>query len=385
MAAFIVHPQPSDERARLLSNLLGQLGREAVFVDNLDAVAQSPALGGVPALVLVPDFGPDANNVEQAIRFADANRHRAFIVYIADSITADHYKALVRTEAGDWVRWSGLAPELLDVLRRSQPRSTAPTESAKVVTFMGASGGVGNTTLAMESGVHLASSKGKPQRICLLDLNFQYSAVAEYLDVEPRFAIGEIGDRAERIDQQIIDLFTTPHGSGLHLLASPLSRIDYGRINEQVIFAILDFIARRYDVVIVDMPSFWLPWTANVISGCDVVVVTGAYNIVSVKHVVSRLAQLDEIGVAPNRSAVAINQCATSLFGGIMRRSDVDGALAGRRAFYVQRDIRLAQEAVNTGRPMMQVGPKSRIVKDIRQVAGWLTAPSPAVKEQTGV
>jgi Flp pilus assembly CpaE family ATPase len=51
----------------------------------------------------------------------------------------------------------------------------------------------------------------------------------------------------------------------------------------------------------------------------------------------------------------------------------------------VQRDIRLAQEAVNTGRPMMQVGPKSRIVKDIRQVAGWLTAPSPAVKEQTGV
>ena len=58
---------------------------------------------------------------------------------------------------------------------------------------MAAAGGVGATTLAIEAAMQLSRDAKDPDSTCLVDLDFQTSACADYLDLEPRLDLDEIG------------------------------------------------------------------------------------------------------------------------------------------------------------------------------------------------
>jgi pilus assembly protein CpaE len=42
--------------------------------------------------------------------------------------------------------------------------------------------------------------------ICLVDLDFQHGACADYLDLEPRLVLSEIEPRPERLDRQLLEV-----------------------------------------------------------------------------------------------------------------------------------------------------------------------------------
>src|SRR5260370_33584952 len=56
---------------------------------------------------------------------------------------------------------------------------------------------------------------------CLVDLDFQHGACADYLDIEPRLDIGEIEPRPERLDGQLLEVMLPQHGPGLAGVAAP--------------------------------------------------------------------------------------------------------------------------------------------------------------------
>ena len=58
-----------------------------------------------------------------------------------------------------------------------------------------------------------ASAAGPPT--CLVDLDFQHGACADYLDLEPRLDLKEIEPRPERLDRQLLEIMLSHHASGL--------------------------------------------------------------------------------------------------------------------------------------------------------------------------
>src|SRR6266699_1387421 len=86
---------------------------------------------------------------------------------------------------------------------------------AEIYTFLPAAGGVGVTTLAVETAMLLMRRTPRGGvSTCLVDLDFQHGACADYLDIEPRLDIGEIEPRPER--QVIVNRFEQQlFGSGL--------------------------------------------------------------------------------------------------------------------------------------------------------------------------
>ena len=97
-----------------------------------------------------------------------------------------------------------------------------PTE-AQIYTFLPAAGGVGVTTLAIQTAMLLLNSGGQRSRpsTCLVDLDFQHGAVADYLDIEPRLNLSEIEPRPERLDRQLLEVMLSHHSSGLAVVAAP--------------------------------------------------------------------------------------------------------------------------------------------------------------------
>src|ERR1700716_1938488 len=96
--------------------------------------------------------------------------------------------------------------ELVRTCARVAKGSTASEATeAQIYTFLPAVGGAGVTTLAVQSAMMLLNSGQRGQHsTCLVDLDFQHGACADYLDLEPRLNIGEIEHRPERLHREML-------------------------------------------------------------------------------------------------------------------------------------------------------------------------------------
>jgi pilus assembly protein CpaE len=358
----------------LVLRLLADRGRSAHSVHALHEAREHSDYGADRCFVFVPDTSGDPALAAEVLRFAEAESRRAFVIYVADAMSADAYKRLIRTGAGEWMTWKTVGSEIGEVLSRAgTAEPEPPVVGATIVSFLPSKGGVGNTTLALETGIHLASGKKRSNaRVAVLDLNFQSSTLADYLDLEPRFDIVEIMDRPERLDSQLIDIFSSKHSSNVDIFSSPSRLGTSQNIRGEVIFALLDEVCRKYSFVLLDLPNQWHPWMDNVLLGSSAIAVTGEATVPSLRQIVNKQKYLDDLSIERDRAATIVNACDTNFLGRISRKSEIDRTLAGRQIFYVRRDTASAMEAANTGRPMMQAARNRPISKNIRRVGDWI-------------
>jgi pilus assembly protein CpaE len=314
--------------------------------------------------------------VGEAVQLARDEQGRAFVVCVADTIAPDLYKQLVRTRSGDWVKWQTCVQELRDLvagLKSADMRQ--PT--AKVLSFAASKGGVGNTTLALETAIYLATrrKRGSP-RVAILDLNLQGGTLADALDIEPRFDIAEIAGRPERLDEQLIDVFTSRHSSGLDVFASPAHSTGMDDLDPQIVFAFIDSLSSRYDAILLDLPQHRLPWTDNLLQGADVIVVSGGSHVPALRRLTAKLAHLQTLAIPESRLAAVVNHCSVDLLGRFSHRAEIERALAGHRTFFVRRDCDAVGGASNVGGSLMQLMPNSRVCRDIKRLAEWVETAS---------
>lgn len=374
MLAFIVHPNPADQQVENLANLLTKDGHKAVPLQSLNAVRDHTLYGSAKCLIVVADPSSDTALAARAVDFAEAESRHMFLVYVADTMSADAYKRLVRTAAGEWITWRTLPAEIAEVLRRAAGNQTEHLgDGATVISFLPSKGGVGNTTLALEAGIYLASAnKRNAGRVAVIDLNFQNSTLADYVDLEPRFDITEIMDRPERLDAHLIEIFSSKHSSQVDVFSSPPRIVSPHTIQPEVIFALLDEVAKRYSYVLLDLPNQWHGWLDNVLIGSSAIVVTGEATVPSIKQIINKQKHLDSLTIRRDKAAIIVNACDTNLLGRISRKGEIDRTFSGRQIFYVRRDTALAVEAANTGRPLMLAAPNRPISKNIRRVGDWI-------------
>ncbi len=396
MACFIVESGSDPDHVAFLLRLAEQLGldprRHRCFAD----------LGGDPQfvgsdrpIVLVPD-GADGGRIADTIAFAERDGTHAHTIYIADTIAPDLYKRLLRTGAAEWTTWSDAPRELTEAAgRRSavSDRGGSASGAAKIVSFVPSKGGVGTTTLALETGIHLASHRvstgsgagpgeglgagtraGRRTglRVAIVDLDLQGGTLADLVDVEPRFDVREIGGDPDRLDEHLVDVMTSRHASQLDVFASPIRRLGPDEIDPQIVFAFLDAISGRYDLVLIDTPHHGVPWIDNLIQGSDAVVMTGGGTVPALKQLRAGLSRLGEIAVPTEKVAAVIGPCDCDLIGRVTRRPEIDKALPEYRRFYIRRDVAAVGAAHDAGQPLMEMAPGSRVARDIRSLADWV-------------
>jgi pilus assembly protein CpaE len=388
MLAFVVNGGQSDQRVVLLEQLLEKLGYVISRKDTITALMNDPELKAhSDSLVLIPATETSNVNVEGVIGLAGQLKRHGFVIHVADDVSPADYKALIRTGVADSVSWDSAKGEIFEICQRHRAgRADAAPSGAKggsphtVISFQGTGGGAGNTTLALETGVYLASLKGMDaRRIAIVDLDFQRSVMCDYLNLPPRLDMADFMRNPQRLDNYMLDIFTSKHQSGLDLFACENRELDYSAIDGSAIFSLLDQLTERYDTVLLDAPRCWTAWLDRVLMNSDCVFVTGRYSVPSVKQIAHELKHLRELNLGPENVSVIINECQKTLLGGIVRKSDIDAVLADQRIFYVQQDLSFALECVNIGVSMVQSGPKHGICRDIRKIGEAVRAVRPRV------
>jgi pilus assembly protein CpaE len=111
---------------------------------------------------------------------------------------------------------------LLSFKKRMEQTTTVkePVHTGQIINVMGAKGGVGTTTVAVNLAMILAEKK-KAGSVALVDLNTVFGEIPLFLSVKPAYHWGHITKNVGRLDSTFLLNAMTKHPSGVHILPSP--------------------------------------------------------------------------------------------------------------------------------------------------------------------
>jgi pilus assembly protein CpaE len=370
--------QGSDDRARLdeiegkLKSTIPDLKR----IPTLEEVDEISIDGVERSIVVLVAAGPEIGSVQSLIDAVSRHSRSIFFILIGGDISARDYKRLIQRGNADWVAESGLPQEILEIIGRlSAPaRNDHTAESPVVVSFVPSAGGVGNSTLAVETAIHLVRDKStNDDKVALVDLDFQSSHVCDYLDIAPKFQFDEIAAAPGRLDDQLMSAFISRHPSGLDVFAAGRSRFRARDLDVEALSALFDRLTHRYAYIVVDLPLSVHSWTIPLLAASKGILVTGLNTIPGLRQIGETLGALraEALGGADKRAVV--NRCDFGLLGKVVRADHVARILGDEKRLFV-RNTRIALECVNLGTPMGIAYPSDKAVKDIAAIADYCVA-----------
>lgn len=237
--------------------------------------------------VLIVDI--NASNVEDFEALQKIKRMvdgSTAIIVISDGFSPAAARILIQLKVSDILVKPVQTSDLVRSCNNAMKVNSAGTQvEPRFLSFIPASGGVGSTSLAIEAASILNSHGMKFGRTtCIVDLNFQHGACAEYLDLEPRFDISEIENAPERLDRQLLDIMLSHHSNGLAVICAPTQPTEMRSFKSALVIKLLDLVSAYFDNVVIDLPRTWFPWTETVLAGSDQVYVIADMTVPSIRQ-----------------------------------------------------------------------------------------------------
>ncbi len=218
----------------------------------------------------------------------------------------------IRAGVRDFIRRPIASREVDQFLDRHFRKSTLrPTGRGKVVSFFTYKGGVGKSTLAVNTACALA--KRFPERVLLIDGSIQMGICAAMLNLRPDTTMTDAVREATRLDETLVRQLALHHPSGVHVLAAPVDAREGATIDDDVIARVINLARRSYDYVVVDtFPMIDVTMLAILdLSDCAYLITEGVVPVL--QGTVRMLKVLDEIGLGKERRRLVLNRYSSSL------------------------------------------------------------------------
>jgi pilus assembly protein CpaE len=294
------------------------------------------------------------------------------MVVITQAFDAGVARALVQMRVADFLVKPVAPVELVRTCARvAQGPVTTATETteAKIYTFLPAVGGAGVTTLALQSAMLLLNSgPGGRSSTCLVDLDFQHGACADYLDLEPRLNLNEIEPRPERLDRQLMEVMLSHHPSGLAVIAAPNRPAEMRSFDPDVVTRLLDMVSTQFDYVVFDMPRTWFSWTDSVLLGSDELFIVSEMTVPGLRHAKQLVEAVRErLGDGP-KPKVIVNRFEQQMFSTGLRKNDIERVLGDSFAACIPNHYAIVREAIDRGVPLEDVKPGNKITLAIKKM-----------------
>ena len=224
--------------------------------------------------------------------------------------SAEANRAALRAGAIDLLPAAPALAELLTALRHATQQNGARARAAergRLVTVIGAAGGVGTTFIACNLA-HLSAAVGH-RRTLLVDLDLVYAPLATALALRPERGPMEALQQLATLDTTALEGYITRHPSGLGLLASPEGSFTTQPIDGEAFRTLLHLMRQGHEQVFIE-GSRWLDAPTTVaLAESDHVVIVLEQSVAQV-HNAARLYRLltQQMGVPASRIVVVLNR-----------------------------------------------------------------------------
>jgi pilus assembly protein CpaE len=279
-------------------------------------------------------------------------------------------RTLLQMRIADFLVKPVAAVDLVRACARVAQASAEKSTEAQIYTFLPAVGGAGVTTLAIQTAMVLLHSGGPRAKssTCLVDLDFQHGAVADYLDLEPRLNLAEIEPRPDRLDRQLLEVMLSYHASGLAVVAAPNQPAEMRSFDPDVVTRLLDLVSSNFDYVVFDMPRTWFSWTDSVLLGSNKLFIVSETTVPGLRHAKQLVTAIKERLDNGPKPEVVVNRFQARMFSAGLRRGDLKQVLGDSFTAVIPNDYALVREAIDRGVPLNEVKPGNKITIEIKRL-----------------
>ncbi|MEI8177444.1 hypothetical protein [Aestuariivirga sp.] len=294
------------------------------------------------------------------------------VIVLSPALGDDLVRWLLRLRVADWLKAPLSAGELIAACGRVLSQGGVAKTDLKCMTFLGARGGVGTTSIAVQAALLAAErSKSTTPTTCVVDLDLTGGACAEYLDIRPAWALDEIIANPARLDPHMLELMTSTYKNKLDVLSAQRKFGEAFTFAPDVITRTLDIVSQSHQTLVVDLPRHVENWTDAVILGSSDIYVITDFSVPGLKaarRMVNDLSQQFGEIVKPK---VVVNKFNRPLFGTGISSSEMRDLLGDVLAGHISADERLLREAMDRGVPTTDIKPRNSFVNDLSKILGY--------------
>jgi pilus assembly protein CpaE len=349
---------PADAVAAMRGSAPDLIVAEGLAASGAIASLRTGGTAGVtPILVVAP-----ARDVEARIAFLEAG---------ADDVIDGGF---------DRNELEGRVMALLIRSGKVRPELASRATTGELVAFFSPKGGVGTTTLAVNTAVLLAGGGAPPparsngagpsipaSRVLLIDLDLQFGQVATHLNLTPRYDVGVLAtDDQALADPDIARSYLATHSSGLSVLSAPTRLETDFRVTLDHLQRIVELMRPSYDHIIVDLGSRLDPRALWILEQSDAHVFVLFPEIAALRAMSLLMAFLADTTPLQARTHLVVNHVFPKE---LLKTRDVENLLRAKPAAEIPYTEVEMIRSVNEGVPLVIARPASPASLAMRRVA----------------
>jgi len=341
----------------------------------------------VPALILLDVTLPklDGYAVAERIRAEEGGRGHVPIIMLTAEKEVEQKVRGLRAGADDYLVKPFHQAELLARMRSLLARfgatdgTMAKPPLGRMIAFYGAKGGVGATTVAINTAIALHAEHDR--KVVLVDGVLQFGDHRVFLDLGPDRKSITDAVSAPTVDADLMKSVLVKHESGVDLLLAPGSPEEGDLIKEDRLVEVLSLLRSMYDFVVVDVDKRLGDLTLTVLDHADEIHIVMTADLSCLKNVRLALEALDRIGYDRTRLRLVLNR--SNAFTGISVGA-AENALKREFETKIVNEYRTAITAQNSGKPFSYARPDSVLAKEISGLARHIDAAGTPARAAAG-
>jgi pilus assembly protein CpaE len=308
--------------------------------------------------IVVIDIRADASSGMAAIERLRAGHPTVALFAIAGAAEPDLILQAMRAGANEFFPWTanGTQPRSVEeafhgAVRRTATRHAAASAGARqpCVTnvFLGAKGGAGTTTVAVNCAVEIARLTKRPTAI--IDLKPSLGEVALFLGVRPRFTVLDAIENLHRLDREFLRELMARHKSELDILAGSEQ---FDRPNQQDATAIeelLRVLSRLYDYIVIDAGNMINSAAASALYAADAIFLVTNPDVPSIRNAQRLVDRVRQLGAGSERVKILLNRVSDQ---SLIAPKQIETALGYGIHQQFSSDYRTVSTALNSGVPL---------------------------------
>ena len=342
-----------EEFKRQVARLIRACGVPVGIVEGRSAEGIGPDL-------VVVDIRADSSSGLAAIERLRASSTNLSIFAVAASAEPDLILQSMRAGANEFFPWNAAegtqqarATEetFHGAVRKTAARRDAASAGAKppCVThvFLGAKGGAGTTTVAVNCGVELA--RLTKRATVVVDLKNCLGEVALFLGARPRFTVLDAIENLHRLDKNFLTELVAKHKSGLDILAGSEQ---FDRPNAQdagAVEELLRIVGKAYDYVVIDAGNVINPITAAALYAADTIFLVTNPDVPSIRNAQRLVDRVRQLGAGSERIKILLNRVSENH---LIAPKQIETALGYGIHHAFSSDYRTVSTALNSGVPL---------------------------------
>jgi pilus assembly protein CpaE len=252
----------------------------------------------------------------------------------------------------------------------------------RVVSIVGAKGGVGASTVAHNLAWQLSSAYEMATVIADFDLGFGTAGLD--FNQDPPQGVAEAVFAPERVDGNLVDRLLSKCGERLSLLAAPAMLDRLYDFSETAFDSLVDTMRASSPWVVLDIPHAWNAWTRRMLVGSDEVIVVAAPDLANLRNAKNIMDNIRGARPHDHPPRLVLNTV------GMQKRPEISvpdfaKTIEVEPIAVIPHDAKLFGAAANNGQMISEIDPKNRSAEIFGEIAGLISGRVEARKPKKGL